>query len=96
MRCANFINGELIGKPADATLPWAVQFPRELLDTEVGREEIGPMVSAALQRPLGDIVETIPRNAETNRVLAEFLTPRPAGSTRRGRDRAIAAAREAA
>ena len=76
VRCANFINGELIGKPADASLPWAVQFPRELLDTEVGREEIGPMVSAALQRPLGDIVETIPRNAETNRVLAEFLTPR--------------------
>lgn len=76
VRCANFINGELIGKPADVSLPWAVQFPRELLDTEIGREEIGPMVSGALQRPLGDIVETIPRNAETNRVLAESLTPR--------------------
>jgi len=27
-RCANFINGELYGKPA--TVPWAVLFPREL------------------------------------------------------------------
>jgi phosphatidylglycerol:prolipoprotein diacylglycerol transferase len=28
VRCANFINGELWGKPA--TVPWAVQFPTEL------------------------------------------------------------------
>ena len=76
VRCANFINGELIGKPADASLPWAVQFPRELLDTPVGRDEIAPRVAEALQRPIGDIVETLPRDAETNRVLAEFLTPR--------------------
>ena len=76
VRCANFINGELIGKPAAPTLPWAVQFPRELLDTEIGRDEIAPKVVDALQRPLGDIVETIPRDAETNRVLAEYLTPR--------------------
>ena len=74
VRCANFINGELIGKPA--TVAWAVQFPRELLDTAVGRDEIGPKVVDALQRPLGEIVESIPRDAETNRVLAEFLTPR--------------------
>ena len=76
VRCANFINGELIGKPAAASLPWAVQFPRELLDTPVGRDEIAPRVAEALQRPIGDIVETIPRDAETDRVLAELLTPR--------------------
>ena len=76
VRCANFINGELIGKPADASLPWAMQFPRELLDTPVGRNEIAPRVAEALQRPIGDIVETIPRDAETDRVLAELLTPR--------------------
>ncbi len=76
VRCANFINGELIGKPAAASLPWAVQFPRELLDTPVGRDEIAPRISDVLQRPIGDIVEIIPRDAETNRVLAEFLTPR--------------------
>ena len=74
VRCANFINGELIGKPA--TIAWAVQFPRELLDTAIGREEIGPQVMDALGRPLGEIVETIPRDAETSRVLTEFLTPR--------------------
>jgi phosphatidylglycerol:prolipoprotein diacylglycerol transferase len=74
VRCANFINGELIGKPGN--VPWAVQFPRELLDTAVGRDEIAPKVVDALQRPLGEIVESIPRDAETNRVLAEFLTPR--------------------
>ena len=74
--CANFINGELIGKPATASCPWAVQFPRELLDTPVGREDIAPKVAEALQRPIVEIVETIPRDAETNRVLAEFLTPR--------------------
>ena len=74
VRCANFINGELIGKPA--TIAWAVQFPRELLDTPIGRDEIGPQVMDALGRPLGEIVETIPRDAETYRVLAEFLTPR--------------------
>jgi phosphatidylglycerol:prolipoprotein diacylglycerol transferase len=27
-RCANFINGELFGRPT--TLPWAIQFPKEL------------------------------------------------------------------
>ncbi len=27
-RCANFINGELWGRPAPASLPWAMTFPR--------------------------------------------------------------------
>jgi phosphatidylglycerol---prolipoprotein diacylglyceryl transferase len=27
-RCANFINGELWGRPASADLPWAMEFPR--------------------------------------------------------------------
>jgi phosphatidylglycerol:prolipoprotein diacylglycerol transferase len=76
VRCANFINGELIGKPADASCPWAVQFPRELLDTPVGRDEIAPKVVEALGRAPVDIVEILPRDAETNRVLHEFLTPR--------------------
>ncbi|MDB6148397.1 MAG: lgt: prolipoprotein diacylglyceryl transferase, partial [Spartobacteria bacterium] len=29
-RCANFINGELYGRAT--TVPWAVQFPKELID----------------------------------------------------------------
>lgn len=74
VRCANFINGELIGKPA--TVAWSVQFPREMLDTEVGREVIAPKVEDALQRSAYEIVERVPRDTETNRVLAENLTPR--------------------
>ena len=31
-RLANFINGELLGRPADASLPWAVRFPQEILN----------------------------------------------------------------
>jgi phosphatidylglycerol:prolipoprotein diacylglycerol transferase len=31
-RVANFINGELLGRPASPTLPWAVKFPHEILD----------------------------------------------------------------
>ena len=31
VRVANFINGELFGKPA--TVPWAVQFPKELIES---------------------------------------------------------------
>ncbi len=76
VRCANFINGELIGKPADVSCPWAVQFPRELLDMEIGREVIGPKVSDALGLPVIEIVENIPRATETDRVLRENLTPR--------------------
>lgn len=32
VRCANFVNGELWGKPAD--VPWAVQFPQEILENQ--------------------------------------------------------------
>lgn len=31
-RIANFINGELIGRPAPPGLPWAVKFPQEIYD----------------------------------------------------------------
>src|SRR3954464_6808975 len=37
VRCANFINGELWGKPA--TVPGAVQFPTELRDGTQGFDE---------------------------------------------------------
>src|SRR5438445_10202011 len=35
-RCANFINGELYGRAA--SVPWAVQFPKELLDNSAEAE----------------------------------------------------------
>ncbi len=45
VRCANFINGELYGKPAGlpgqpASVPWAVIFPQELKDRAYSLEEI--------------------------------------------------------
>jgi len=30
-RIANFINGELFGRPCDPSLPWAVKFPQEIM-----------------------------------------------------------------
>jgi len=74
VRCANFINGELIGKPG--TVPWAVQFPRELLDTEVGRMELAPVAMNALGRSASEIVDMVPDDAEVRKVLGEILTPR--------------------
>jgi len=43
-RCANFINGELYGRAAN--VPWAVQFPKELLDNPAEAERA---VSACTQ-----------------------------------------------
>jgi len=31
-RIANFINSELLGRPCDPTLPWAVEFPKEITE----------------------------------------------------------------
>ena len=75
VRCANFINGELIGRPAE--VPWAVQFPRELLDTAVGISDIGPRAEAALDgRPAQVIVDQVPHDPDVQRVLSTLLTPR--------------------
>ena len=74
VRCANFINGELIGKPA--AVAWAVQFPRELLDTGIGRSEITPLAEAALGRSASEIVDAVPGDPEVQRVLGDLLTPR--------------------
>ena len=74
VRCANFINGELIGKPA--AVAWAVQFPRELLDTEIGRSKIAPLAEDALGRSASEIVDAVPGDPEVQRVLGDLLTPR--------------------
>lgn len=74
VRCANFINGELIGKPA--TVAWAVQFPKELLETEIGRSELAPRAEEVLQRSASEIVEATPNDPEVQRVLSDLLTPR--------------------
>jgi phosphatidylglycerol:prolipoprotein diacylglycerol transferase len=69
-RCANFINGELYGHPTQ--LPWAVQFPKELLENE-------PLMMSA-ERRLGLPVETLVEQSRSNpriqEVLRDILPPR--------------------
>ena len=77
-RCANFINGELYGRPA--TVPWAVQFPKELLEPP-GAEQAERSVALARQIDPGMTdVETIIHAAQTNpqleAMLRTVLTPR--------------------
>jgi phosphatidylglycerol:prolipoprotein diacylglycerol transferase len=40
VRCANFINGELYGKPTSKDAWWAVQFPLELDSAELNNPEV--------------------------------------------------------
>jgi phosphatidylglycerol:prolipoprotein diacylglycerol transferase len=59
VRCANFINGELYGKVAEppggpASVPWAVQFPQELIDNE----ELARRASEAVSNGFGAPVST--------------------------------------
>lgn len=83
-RLANFINGELIGRPA--TVSWAVQFPEELrlgpehgLPAETVRQVIRetdavvPDVTVAYP---DQVIEAARRIPEVLPILAEHLTPR--------------------
>jgi phosphatidylglycerol---prolipoprotein diacylglyceryl transferase len=77
-RCANFINGELYGRAA--TLSWAMQFPKELLEpantVEANRalaacQQIDPSLGSAEA-----IVEAVRTNPQIATVLRDILTPR--------------------
>lgn len=66
VRIANFINGELFGKPT--MVPWAMQFPNELYDDLslaprlgiTGGEQIGGYIEAAKRDPaLADSLRTV-------------------------------------
>jgi phosphatidylglycerol---prolipoprotein diacylglyceryl transferase len=75
-RCANFINGELYGRAA--TVPWAMQFPKEALDLpEVGARTLA--AAQAIQPALGNL-ETVIERARNDpglqSVLHQTLTPR--------------------
>ncbi len=85
-RLANFVNGELYGRPTD--VPWAVRFPQELYTAsaeelrEVARA-VDPLLGGA---PLdgGDVRSRLPEildvmqqgNEAVTRAIAPFLTPR--------------------
>ena len=76
-RCANFINGELYGRAA--TVPWAMQFPKEALDLpEIGARTLA--AAHAAQPTVGDLETVIEQaragDAALQRVLHQVLTPR--------------------
>ncbi|HEV2803812.1 MAG TPA: prolipoprotein diacylglyceryl transferase [Chthoniobacterales bacterium] len=77
-RCANFINGELYGRAAN--VPWAMQFPKELLDN--GNAAEADRALAACQtidpslRSVDSIVEAVRTNPKIVDALRGILTPR--------------------
>ena len=76
-RCANFINGELYGRPS--TSAWAVQFPKELY--EAPTETVRHVLAEATRiNPSWNSIPAIIDHAGTspalNAVQAESLTPR--------------------
>jgi phosphatidylglycerol:prolipoprotein diacylglycerol transferase len=82
-RLANFINGELYGRPT--TEPWAMQFPSELLDPSFPAEKLSAVVGKcealdpALARaidPVREIIAAARTNPQVREVLSQFLTPR--------------------
>jgi phosphatidylglycerol:prolipoprotein diacylglycerol transferase len=75
-RCANFVNGELYGRVTN--VPWAMQFPKELLDhsTEADRavatcSQIEPALTNA-----EEIVAAVHRQPQVKEALRTILTPR--------------------
>ncbi len=76
-RCANFINGELFGRAS--TLPWAIQFPRELYFVDPYKAE-SLLNQASRIRPdfasLDVLLANVPASPPLQHLLATSLTPR--------------------
>jgi phosphatidylglycerol:prolipoprotein diacylglycerol transferase len=75
-RCANFINGELYGRATN--VPWAMQFPKELLDHGAkGEDAVAAcaQIDPALTTPEA-IVAAVHREPQIKEVLRSILTPR--------------------
>jgi len=74
-RCANFINGELYGRIA--TVPWAIQFPKEILDHPEQADQAVAAVRAfdpAIIDP--ESVVAAAGRPEVKEALRPILTPR--------------------
>jgi phosphatidylglycerol:prolipoprotein diacylglycerol transferase len=75
-RCANFINGELYGRITN--LPWAVQFPKELLDHPAEAERavtVCARIDPALITP-DAIIGAVHHQPQMATALRSILTPR--------------------
>lgn len=76
-RCANFINGELFGRIAH--VPWAMQFPSELLQDPVLAQRAVQAISEKMDPALNSaeaIVAAAQTSASVREVLAGILNPR--------------------
>jgi phosphatidylglycerol:prolipoprotein diacylglycerol transferase len=78
VRCANFINGELYGRIA--AVPWAVQFPKELLEPANAEKAdraiaVCQRIDPALTTP-DAIVESVRTHSGVANALRGILTPR--------------------
>jgi phosphatidylglycerol:prolipoprotein diacylglycerol transferase len=75
-RCANFINGELYGRAAN--VPWAVQFPKELLDNPGEAERAiaaCKQIDPSLTTPEA-IIGALHQQSQVRDILRSILTPR--------------------
>jgi phosphatidylglycerol:prolipoprotein diacylglycerol transferase len=76
-RMANFINGELYGRPGEVA--WAVKFPKELYEApvEVQRSFLARVQEMfAAPAALDEVVAAVPQSPQIAAVMGEFLTPR--------------------
>lgn len=74
-RLANFINGELYGRPS--TVPWAMKFPTEVHELHAAPSQLGMMVPGdQFPQHSHDIVAVAKQSPEGYANLEELLTPR--------------------
>ena len=76
-RMANFINGELYGRPA--SVPWAVKFPQEVHELPVEKQrEVLSLIQEGANGPVGldQVVALTADSPAWRETLASFLTPR--------------------
>jgi len=75
-RIANFINGELWGHPTN--VPWAVQFPSELLDYPDKAQAAIDQCSALSPNldSVNAIIDATRSNPQVREILSHILTPR--------------------
>src|SRR4029453_15618676 len=75
-RCANFINGELYGRPT--TVSWATQFPKELIE-DSAKGDLGVALPQTFHSSLinpEQVIQTPRHSPQVTDALRGILTPR--------------------
>ena len=76
-RLANFINGELFGRPSEVA--WAVKFPKEIYEAPVeAQRAVLARAQEMFAGPVGldEVLSAVPGSAELTAMVGGFLTPR--------------------